>query len=148
MGLLTLAILRRRFRVSLLLLICLLPGFASALEFNLGPVRAQAKLSLSSGLAVRTENRSNQFIGKTNIEGQQDLCPDNCLSFTGDEEPNQRLLAAEGGFFILNGDNGNLNYDRGDIVYASTKLSPQLSLNWGEWSGKLSVHTATATISP
>ncbi|MDP3857270.1 MAG: DUF1302 family protein [Stagnimonas sp.] len=135
--LLALAALRRR-RVLALLPLGLLAAPAMAFDFSLGAVSGQAKLTLSSGLAVRTEPRATQFIGKTNVEGQQNLCPDDCLSFTGDPEPNQRLLAAEGGFFILNGDNGNLNYDQGEIVYASTKLRPELALTWGEWLFKAS----------
>lgn len=118
--------------------LCLCAGPALALDFSLGPVNGQAKITLSSGLAVRTEEPARQFIGKTNIQGQQNLCPDDCLSFTGNLEPTQRLLAAEGGFFILNGDDGNLNYEQGDIVYASSKLTPQLSLTWGEWLLKAS----------
>lgn len=135
--LLALAALRRR-RVLALLPLSLLATPVAAFDFQYGALSGQAKLTLSSGLTVRTEPRANRFIGKTNVEGQQDLCPDDCLSFTGDPEPNQRLLAAEGGFFILNGDNGNLNYDQGEIVYASNKLSPQLTLNWGEWLFKAS----------
>ncbi len=73
-----------------------------AFDFQYGALSGQAKLTLSSGLAVRTEPRATRFIGKTNVESQQNLCPDDCLSFTGDPEPNERLLAADGGFFILN----------------------------------------------
>jgi hypothetical protein len=107
---------------------------AQAYDFSLGPVDGSARVSLSTGASWRAEDRSNRFIGKTNVEGQQELCAqDDCLSFTGDPAPNQRLVDAEGAYFGTNADNGNLNYDQWDVTYATTRAVPKLILSWGEW---------------
>ena len=125
-----------------------LAGFAAlaamnslrANEFDLGPIQAETSINISSGATWRLQNRANQFIGKSNIQGQQNLCAkDDCLSFTGDPSPNQRLVNAAGGYYVLNADNGNLNYDRGDIVYATTKFTPKVNLTWGNWQLKGSI---------
>ncbi len=114
-----------------------LPLFA--FELQLGPIDLAMDLSVSTGATWRLESQATQFIGKTNINGQQELCEsDNCLSFTGDPTPNQRLVDAKGGFFTLNSDNGNLNYEPGDIVYATTRVIPKLNLTWGDWYFKAS----------
>ncbi|MEC9362897.1 MAG: DUF1302 family protein [Pseudomonadota bacterium] len=106
---------------------------AGAYDFSLGPADVGLQFGLSSGASWRAEARSDRFVGKLNVEGQQTLCPDNCLSFTGDPEPNQRLVDARGAFFGTNADNGNLNYEQWDVVYATTRLVPKLSVSWGTW---------------
>jgi hypothetical protein len=115
-------------------------GTAQALDFELGPITVNGGFTASTGASWRLESPATQFIGKTNVEGQQLLCAaDDCLSFSGDPAPNQRLVDAAGGYLILNGDDGNLNYDKGDITYATTRFIPRLTLTWGDWLLKASV---------
>lgn len=112
---------------------------AAAWDYELGPISFNAQFKASTGAAWRLQDPDTRFIVKTNIEGQQNLCaPDACISFTGDPEPNQRLVDAEGGYFILNGDDGNLNYDKGDVTYATTRFVPTLTASWGDWQFKTS----------
>lgn len=128
-----------RCRVLLVLAIALAAP-AQAFDYSLGPVDVSAQFTLATGVTWRLQKQEERFLAKTNIEGQQDLCAaDDCLSFTGDPAPNQRLVNARGGYCILNGDNGNLNYDQGDIVYATTRFEPEIKLGWGDWSFKAGV---------
>jgi hypothetical protein len=72
--------------------------------------------------AVRTEHRDPALIGKSNLDPA--LCAaDECLTADPDNhEPNDRYLAAPGAFNSLY-DEGDLNYDRGDVVAAPVKYS-------------------------
>lgn len=110
---------------------------AQAFEFEWGPVRGSSKNSLSVGAAIRMQDPSSDLIGKLNIPGQSGLCGgDSCISLSGDPEPNQRLIDAPGAFSAVNQDNGNLNYDKHDLVAGTTKLVTDWSLTWGEWAGR------------
>lgn len=105
-----------------------------ALEYELGGGSLTIKNKLSTGATWRTQTRSNDLIGKLNVPGQQQLCAsDNCYSLRGDPEPNARLVAAQGSFFGVNADNGNINYDRYDLVNATTKLATDLTFEKGEF---------------
>ncbi len=111
---------------------------ASALEGEFYGFDMQWKTMVSIGAQVRMQNRSSELIGKTNIEGQQDLCAaDDCLSLSGDPGPNQRLVNARGAFFGANGDDGNLNYDKGDVVAALAKINTDLTLRKGDWLARV-----------
>ncbi len=117
------------------LLLCSMPGFA--FEFELGPIRGTSKNSISIGAAIRMQDPSTDLIGKLNVPGQAGLCAnDNCLSFTGDPAPNQRLIEAPGAFSAVNQDNGNLNYKKYDLVAGTTKFTTDWSASWGEWAGR------------
>lgn len=91
--------------------------------------------TVSIGAAWRVEDRDINLIGKASVAGNRDLCSaDNCIGLSeGDTAPNQRFLAAPGGL-SSNIDDGNLNYDRGDIAAATAKWSPRLSVDWGDYS--------------
>lgn len=137
LGLMGLAALLRRRRRMLAALTVAATAPAHAVDYSIGPVDISAKFTLATGATWRLQKQEERFLAKSNIEGQQDLCAsDDCLSFTGDPAPNQRLVDARGGYYILNGDNGNLNYDQGDIVYATTRFEPEVSFSWGDWTLK------------
>lgn len=88
--------------------------------------------TVSIGAAWRTEAPDPDLLGKLNVPGQQTLCAaDDCMSLTGDLEPNQRLVDARGAFSGTNADNGNLNYAQYDLVAATARISPELTLAWG-----------------
>ncbi len=105
-----------------------------AVEFDLGPVSGVLNTRVAAGLQVRVQSRDERLIGKLSVPGQQDLCrADDCLSARGDPTPNQRLVAARGAFSGVNEDNGNLNYDTGDLTAALIQLRPKLDLFFGDW---------------
>lgn len=120
-----------------LLLVSVFSGPAQALDYTWNDINFTLKNRFSIGAAVRMEERDNDMIGKLNVEGQQNLCAaDDCISFTGDPAPNQRLVDAEGAFFGHAADDGNLNYDQHDIVSAATKLSSELAVSWRDYQFK------------
>lgn len=94
----------------------------------------------TAGAAMRTQDRDASIIGKTNLPGQTDLCvPDDCVSSMGDPGPNQRFVDAAG-FYSVNADNGNLNYDKHDLVSATSKLTSEFNVDFGYY-GNIFVRT-------
>ena len=123
-------------------------GVLVAAALSAGPVRAfdwewqDAQFSLKStysvGAAMRLQGRNGRLVGKLNTPGQQNLCAeDNCISFTGDPEPNQRLVDAGGAFSGVNQDDGNLNYDKYDLVAATNKINSVFTAEYGEFVAKI-----------
>lgn len=107
---------------------------AQALDYDLGPAKITLNNKFSSGVAWRLQDRNGALIGKTNIPGQSGLCQkDNCISFSGGTEPNARLVAAQGAFSGVNADDGDINYDRYDIVTAANKLNSDLRVEYGDF---------------
>lgn len=108
---------------------------AQASTFEYGEIFGELKTRLSLGASWRVDDRDPALIGKTNLNPA--LCgsdvDDACLSFNENPAPNQKLVDAPGAYFGLNRDDGNLNYDQGDVIAAVSKISSELSLNWGEW---------------
>lgn len=111
---------------------------AAAAEFQLGEnLTLNANNKFTLGVGVRTQGRHADDLGILNTPGQQTLCQaDDCLSFAGDTEPNRRLLDARGGHFLHAADDGDMNYDSGDLYAGLAKLSSDFTLNWDEWTFK------------
>ncbi|PTU29065.1 DUF1302 domain-containing protein [Stenotrophobium rhamnosiphilum] len=111
---------------------------AQDLKYEIGELQMGFTASVTSGIAIRTQDRNLNLIGKLNVPGQQNLCTaDDCMSLSGDPAPNLRLVNAKGSYSGGNTDNGNLNYDKYDIVQASTRLTPTLAFSYGDWSGRV-----------
>ena len=109
---------------------------AQAADFRLGDVDIRINQRVAVGASWRLEDRNNALLAKLNVPGQERLCvEDDCMSLTGDPAPNQRLVDARGGYNV-NGDDGNLNYAQGDIVYATAQYQPEIRLFWGEVGAK------------
>ena len=109
------------------------PALHSA-EFDIGALSGVLNTRVAAGFQVRVQSRDAALIGKLSVPGQQDLCrADDCISARGDPAPNQRLVDARGAFSGVNEDNGNLNYDAGDLTAALVQLRPKLDLFWGDW---------------
>lgn len=112
-------------------------GSALAVDFSYEQLDLSGKLQsqVSTGFAIRTQNRSSALIGKLNLPGQQQFCEDkpllppgsapgiNCTNVAG----NAAYLALPG-VASVNNDNGNLNYDKGDLVGSSFRFAPRLQL--------------------
>ena len=116
-------------------------GFnANALEYEWGDFTFSGKSFFTVGAGVRTQSRADSLIYKLNIEGQQTLCQeDDCVSLTGDPAPNQRLVNAKGDFSQHLFDDGNLNYDKGDLFTGLVKLNTDWSITWDDWLFKFNV---------
>ena len=110
-----------------------------ALDYQWDDFNLTVNNRFTTSVAFRMQNPSNNLLGKTNVPGQQNLCnADSCISLDGvNNEPNQRLVNAPGAFSGVNGDNGDLNYDRYDIITASQRLSSDAVLKYGDWLGRI-----------
>jgi len=110
---------------------------AHGVDFRFGEVDLRIQQRLALGASWRLEERDNALLAKLNVPGQETLCQeDDCLSQMGDPAPNQRLVDARGGYNV-NGDDGNLNYEQGDIVYATAQYQPEITLYWRELTAKV-----------
>jgi hypothetical protein len=76
---------------------------AHAQTFRLGDVSGYINLEASYGLRFRLEDQDKSILGVTN---------------------------AEGATYGLNFDDGNLNYDEGEIVANLIRLKPEIALTW------------------
>lgn len=102
--------------------------YAVNFSFGNGELRLNNRFVVGAGM--RLQNPSPDTIGKLNLN--PDLCPDDCLSLLLDPEPNQRLVDAPGAFVGSNFDNGNLNYDKYDLVNAQARLESDLTVFFGD----------------
>lgn len=124
-----------------LALACSLP--AGALEWeadtDAGPLTVELRNTVSAGVAWRAQARDERLVGKANLPANRDLCaPDDCIGLSeSDTEPNARFLAAPGQTAAFT-DDGNLNYDRGDIVFATAKWNSRLRLDWDNFGFEFS----------
>lgn len=96
----------------------------------------QWRSRLSAGLGWRMQDRKDSLIGKASLDPQ--LCaPDNCIALTaGNTEPNERFLAAPGSL-SSNTDDGDLNYDKHDIVTSGVKFSSKLNFGTVDYGVEL-----------
>jgi len=118
-------------------------GSAQAIEFEWGELKGTVDNQASIGLGVRTEDPDERLIGKSNLQ------PGLCLRDSGnDQNPATTLgngcnsssnptlndaYVAQPGNFSPNGDNGNLNYEKGDLISGAFKLTSDLNLSWRNW---------------
>lgn len=123
-------------------------GFA-ALELDIGGTPITISNIVTVGGLIRTQDRKNQFVGKSNVtpglcvgrvgdDGLSGPGPRGSNTFFGStcnpaEEIDGRnandVFIEAPGAFSPNGDNGNLNFDRGDLVHATAKLTTDFNFN-------------------
>ncbi|MDP9140749.1 MAG: DUF1302 domain-containing protein [Pseudomonadota bacterium] len=111
-----------------------------AIDFDYNDIIGTLNTRVTLGASWRVEDRNNQFIDKNNLNPS--LCGTGidtaCVSFNGNPEPNQKLIDAPGAFFGVNKDDGNMNYDPGDVVAAVSKISSELTATWGDFTFRAS----------
>ena len=127
-------------RLSLATLIaCAAPaGTLQAAEFNFSfadtDFTAVLNNTVTLGASWRVENRSSDLVGKSSLN--PDVCSGAFQSCQGvhraQSYPAQRLADAPG-MASMNFDDGNINYDKGDITQAPFKLSQDLNIKFGEF---------------
>lgn len=109
---------------------------ANAMRFDLGrSLTGSFRLNMSVGLALRTESRNPNFIGKLNLPGQYNFCKTDCSDVSG----NAGYLALTG-VPNVNFDNGDLNYDRGQLIAGVLRMVPKLDVNYHGFGLHLSAY--------
>lgn len=111
---------------------------AGAVEYNWTlfdqNVDAVFNNTMTFGASWRVENRKDYLVGKSNLDPE--VCGGQFQSCQGlhrlQSFPAERLAAAPG-MATLNFDDGNLNYDKGDITQAPFKLSQDLRIKFGNY---------------
>ncbi len=82
---------------------------ATAFQFSLGDeISGNLDTTLSYGAAWRMEDRDSDLIGVAN----------------------RQYNSGKGDAYSLNFDDGNLNYDKGDLINHTAKITSELALNW------------------
>lgn len=117
---------------------------AQAFEFEIYDIPVRMDNLLTAGALMRMEGRDNSLVGKSNV--QPGLCvargpdtPTGEPTFTGDTcttsnaAANQRYVDAPGSY-NPNGDNGNLSFDRYDIVHAAAKITTDINVSVEEFN--------------
>ena len=115
---------------------------AYSFSFNLAGEEVSGVLntSITLGAAWRMEERSDDLVGKTNIN--PDICgrtPDggilyqSCQGMYRDQVFVSERLVSGPGQFSTNADDGNLNYDKYDMVQAPLKITEDLTLSFGDF---------------
>ncbi len=89
--------------------------FSQAADFDLGPISGRIDNTISAGAAWRVEEQNPDIIGLANS--------------TAD--------GRAGRAYSTNGDDGNLAFDKGDLISGGVKFNSTLYLNWGEWGAKV-----------
>ena len=110
---------------------CLLTSTqAAAFNAEFGPVEFKLSTTLSAGAAWRMSGRNEAFIGRTNLPGQENFCQPSALDPVGTcvVSGHDEYLAGRG-LMGNNTDNGNMNYDRHDLTFATAKFVSDLEIN-------------------
>lgn len=117
-----------------------LAGQAQALSFDLPVGDAQVEgvlnTTLTVGASVRMQSRSNGLVGKANnnpnvCDGAAGL--QSCQGLFRAQSAPAAALAAAPGLFGSNNDDGDLNYDKGDLTSAVAKITQDISLKYGDF---------------
>ncbi|MES0872781.1 DUF1302 domain-containing protein [Sinimarinibacterium thermocellulolyticum] len=90
--------------------------------------------SIVIGAAVRTQDRHTDYLGKSNIN--PDVCGginQSCQGLFRDQGHPAVALASAPGQFSPNYDDGNWNYDKGDLTSGLVKITQDLTLTWGNY---------------
>ncbi|MDE0854273.1 MAG: DUF1302 family protein, partial [Nevskia sp.] len=97
-------------------------------------LQAIVSTAVTAGGAIRMQSQSASLIGKTNIDPQLCAGPNGAYQtcqglFRNQTYPAQRLMAAPGAASV-NNDDGDLNYNKGDLVSAVGKITQDWTLSW------------------
>lgn len=114
------------------------PAFGARYDLDIGPgFKVLWDNQASIGAGVRISERNKDFVGKSNLN--PDLCAeDACISVNPDNlEPHERWMAAPGADWQIS-DDGDLNYDQGDLVSGLVKWRSELKVRHDDWGLQLS----------
>lgn len=103
-------------------------GSAQAVEFSSGELTGSWDTTISYGASWRVQDREEGNIGKANL-----LDP-SVPSFILITRPLEEQIAAPGRWSV-NSDDGNQNYDSGDLVANTVSFTTELGFSWRNFGG-------------
>lgn len=112
------------------------PAQAVEFDFSVGDTDFTAVLNntVTMGASWRVEDQARYLVGKSSLD--PDVCGgyyQSCQGVHRDQVyPAQRLFSAPG-MASMNFDDGNLNYNKGDVTQAPLKLSQDLNIKFGDF---------------
>lgn len=122
--------------LGLMLVLSSVPAMAFEFNFEAFGNRVDAVVNNATtfGYSWRLHDPASDLIGKSNLD--PDVCADQFQACQGlhrlQTHPAERLAAAPGAPSI-NFDDGNLNYDKGDVVQAPFKLTQDIRFLFGNF---------------
>ena len=117
------------------------PAQAIVFDLDFGDgIQGTFNTTATLGAAMRMQDRSAQLVGKGNLNPELcgrapngDPLHEVCVGLFRDQTFKAENLVAAPGQFTVNADDGNLNYDRGDLIQAPFKVLSDLTLNYGDF---------------
>jgi hypothetical protein len=108
---------------------------AQAITFTLGDdVSGTLNTFMTLGAGVRMQARAVDLVGKANLDpGVCGGIEQSCQGVFRDQIHPAQTLARSPGQAFLNADDGNLNYDKGDLTQAVFKVTQDINLTMGEF---------------
>lgn len=110
----------------------LLAGTASAADFRRGDFSMSIDTTLTYGASWRVEDRDDRLVGKANLDptiGTRVAA----LQAQNRWAEAQALAVSAPGRFSVNSDDGNLKYDKGDLISNAVGITSEVSMNWRNW---------------
>lgn len=136
----------------LVLAAVLAPAAASAFQFEVGDIPVRMDNLVTVGATMRMQGRDNELVGKSNLqpgicvetterdaEGRPtrfagDTCTTSNGTNTGTPSESNLAYVAAPGSFSPNGDDGNLSFDRYDLVHAAAKITTDINVSVHEFN--------------
>ncbi len=115
--------------LALAVLAALVAPTAQALEFSRGELTGSLDTTVSYGASVRMQDQADDLIGKAQFDPTL-VAQISALQAQGRYIEAQALQVAARGRFSVNRDDGNLKYDKHDLISNAFKITSELSLNW------------------
>ncbi len=102
---------------------------AQAFDFTRGELSGSLDTTVSFGASWRAQDQSEDLLAKSYLDPTI-VAQIAALTSAGRYLDAQALQVAAAGRFSANRDDGNLKYDKGDVISNALKLTSELSLNW------------------
>jgi hypothetical protein len=102
---------------------------AHAIDFSRGELTGTLDTTVSYGVSVRMQDRDDNLIGKAQFDPTL-IGQISALQAQGRFIEAQALQVGARGRFSVNRDDGNLKYDKHDLIANTFKITSELGLNW------------------
>ena len=112
-------------------------GSAFAYKYENGDFSVNVDTTLSYGVSVRVQDRDPNLIGKCNVSPCQGFQPNSTVPVIPISGLPNALQRSAPGRFSVNGDDGNLNYDKGQPFANTAKITQEFGFNYGADFGGL-----------